>query len=222
MIPKRKILSKYVIYTSKKIKPEREWYKIWINGVKTNYSVNRSGNVLNRRTHRTLKPINSVKGYWTYQLMVNHKRIVVTRHRLIACIFIPIPKKYRNMGFDQEYLEVNHKDRDTTNFEIDNLEWLTPIENKQHAIVTEDCAVNKYFINKSKGQGRNAVRFRKNSKLTESDVLEISNAIYRGESMTSLAKRYGVTIPTISAIKTGRTWGDITKRGNHNKGANKV
>lgn len=212
MLPERKLVSKYIITTNKKIKPEREWYKIWINGIKTKYSTNRRGNVLNRRTHRTLKPMNTSGNYWCYHLMVNNKRIVVLRHRLIACIFIPIPKKYKDIGFDQEYLEVNHIDRDTTNFETENLEWVTPLENKQHAAATEMCKINKYYINKSKGQGEETEKFRNNSKLTGSQAIEISDAIYRGEKIADIARRYSVTPQTISCIKRGKSWSDVTGR----------
>lgn len=218
MLPEKKLVSKYYVTTNKKIKPEREWYKIYINGIKTIYSVNIRGNVLNRRTRKVLKPMETCRHYWVYHLMVNGKRIVMMRHRLIACIFIPVPKRYRDLGFAQDFLEVNHVDRDTSNFDIDNLEWLTPEENKLHAKYTEDCKVNKYYIEKTKGQtDEEQKKFRHNTKLTEPQVIEISNALYRGESIPSLAKRYNVSKVTIDNIKFGKSWGDVTKRGNHRK-----
>lgn len=46
--------------------------------------------------------------------------------------------------------------------------------------------------------------------LTEDDVLAIHDALQHGESQPALAADFGVTQQTISAINTGKFWGDVT------------
>lgn len=48
--------------------------------------------------------------------------------------------------------------------------------------------------------------------LSEDDVLFIHAALRDGESQPSLAADFGVTQQTISAINTGKAWGEITGR----------
>ena len=47
------------------------------------------------------------------------------------------------------------------------------------------------------------------AKVTEKDVLAIRAASATGESQSSLAKRYGVTVANISLIRRGVTWSHV-------------
>jgi len=57
-------------------------------------------------------------------LSINNIRTTKKIHRLVAIAFIPNPSNKE---------QVNHKDFNTTNNSIDNLEWVTPRENQTHS-----------------------------------------------------------------------------------------
>lgn len=48
------------------------------------------------------------------------------------------------------------------------------------------------------------------AKLTEDDVRYIKNALARGETMTSLAKQFNVSVTAIFLIKKGRNWSHLS------------
>lgn len=48
------------------------------------------------------------------------------------------------------------------------------------------------------------------AKLTDNDVREIRNLLYRGERQSVIATRYGVSRPTIGYIKQSKTWTHVT------------
>ena len=54
-------------------------------------------------------------------------------HRLLAQMFIPIPQRYFDLGYNINDLQINHKDGNKSNFHLSNLEWCVPQENVQHA-----------------------------------------------------------------------------------------
>lgn len=65
------------------------------------------------------------KGYHIVCLHLNGKKKLTKVHRLVAQAFIPNPNNKP---------QVNHKDLDKTNNNVDNLEWVTGYENYLHAV----------------------------------------------------------------------------------------
>lgn len=72
-----------------------------------------------------LKPVLDTHGYYRVTITFeNHKQKVFQVHRLIAETFIPNPENKP---------QVNHKDGNKTNNNVENLEWVTVQENIVHA-----------------------------------------------------------------------------------------
>lgn len=77
------------------------------------------------RGGRYLKQQEDSKGYMRVRVSINRKKQAIKVHRAVAEAFIPNPLKKP---------QVNHKDGNKHNNRIDNLEWVTNIENARHAI----------------------------------------------------------------------------------------
>lgn len=77
------------------------------------------------RDERILKAQTNRKGYAVVRVTVNRRKFSIRVHRAVAEAFIPNPN-----GLPQ----VNHKDGNKGNNAISNLEWVSDMENKTHAI----------------------------------------------------------------------------------------
>lgn len=121
----------------------------------------------------------------------NGSKIRESVHRLVAKEFIPNPE---NKPF------VNHKDGNKINNCVDNLEWVTPKENGQHA---SENGLLKFV-------GENHY----NSKYTESLVREICERLESGERVRSIAKDLGIPPSQVSMIRCGQSWRHISKQYN--------
>lgn len=79
---------------------------------------------------KIIKPTICKNGYLEAHLCKNGKRKVFLLHRLVAMHFIDNPMNYP---------EVNHKDENITNNNIDNLEWCTSKYNANYGTRNQRC-----------------------------------------------------------------------------------
>lgn len=99
------------------------------------YSISTTGVVLNPYG-KVLKQIPNHKGYLRVYLNnkeKKHKHFFV--HRLVALAFIPNPNNYP---------QINHKDRNPSNNNVDNLEWCDNTYNQRYS---NSMSVLQYDIN---------------------------------------------------------------------------
>lgn len=86
------------------------------NGGKTQFTYIKKGRILAQNTQNG--------GYFVVSISVNTKRKVCTVHRLVASAFISNPNNCR---------DVNHKDGNKKNNNVENLEWVEHSENIKHS-----------------------------------------------------------------------------------------
>lgn len=99
------------------------------------YQVDTNGNVYSKQG-KIMKPSINHNGYLVVNFYHNHIRKGFGVHTLVATTFIE-HKNYEN--------QVNHKDGNKQNNNVENLEWVTPKENIQHSI--NILGYNKIGIN---------------------------------------------------------------------------
>lgn len=111
----------------------------------SNYEVSNYGDIRNKQGY-VLKSEKSNKGYVRVVLYDDkHKRYKKLVHRLVAEAFIPNP---------YDLPQVNHKDENRQNNNVDNLEWVTPIENLNYSNVIEKASVAKFHAIKCVETGK--------------------------------------------------------------------
>lgn len=178
---------------------EEKW--IPIIGYETKYELSNYGKVksIKRLVYgRNLKLVtkkekimvtNSLRKGYKYIELYNDKleRKKFSIHRLIAIHFIPNPNNYPM---------INHKDGNTLNNSIDNLEWCTASQNTRHAFDTGLLVTRK---------GESCTQ----SKLTEQQVKDIHILKHYGMTSKAISKIYQVSFSTICDIFQGRTWKSV-------------
>ena len=104
----------------------------------TNYDIYKDGKCFSHISNRFLKPQMTNK-YPTYHLTIDGKKKKIYVHRMVAETFLP---------HDETHNIVNHKDGNTHNFEVSNLEWVTIQENSKHAHATGLVTIGNQTINR--------------------------------------------------------------------------
>ena len=102
------------------------WKKFIYEGQETDYSVSTEGEVRKDTTNYILSQ-SSQQDYKFVSLIINGKQKRMRVHRMVALAFIDNPD-------NKPY--VNHINGNRSDNNVENLEWVTPSENIQHAVDT--------------------------------------------------------------------------------------
>lgn len=161
-------------------------------GLESRYEVSDTGLIRSKPSNYTMgKILNSpisLQGYYRfgYNLKGVHKNQPV--HRMVAKAFIPNPLSLP---------QVNHKNGNKLDNNINNLEWCTAKDNINHARKSG-------LYRDIRGSGKH------NSKLKENQVIEIRGKyVPRIYSQSKLALEYAVSRSTIEKIVHGEMWSHV-------------
>jgi hypothetical protein len=136
---------------------------------------------------RKSKGYKNQQGYLVFDFRRRGGKCVLV-HRLVAEAFIPNPNNYP---------QINHKDGNKQNNNVDNLEWCNNSVNQLHAF--------KNNLNKGNFEHHN-------SKLTYDEVIYIKNNYQKGVfgfGIRSLANKFNVCDSTIKQIISGKSYKNI-------------
>ena len=142
----------------------------------SDYTITENGEIINNRNGKKLKPQPNGKGY--LRVSIGGKLQFI--HRLVAEKYIPNPENKP---------QVNHKDGNKLNNSVDNLEWVSNMENRQHAVK------NLLHLSGEKCPW---------SKITQKDVDFIrENKQYTARQ---IAEMFNISITNVRTIRQGRSW----------------
>lgn len=185
--------------------PNEEWRDI--AGYEGSYRVSNMGRVLTlvRNEPAIMAGNPNGTGYLQVQLRKNGSRKVFLLHRLVMMAFQPIV----NPGD----FEVNHKNFDTTDARLENLEWCTKKENVAHYLASVVRAPRKpkpvVILDSRFGPSRRIIGGHHHlSQLTDADVLEIRRlcAEKKYGVRTAVARQFNLSTATVDQIVSGKTW----------------
>lgn len=168
------------------------------------YQVSNLGRVKRLQHQKWCKPNNSfsiykerilrlsnknTKKYW--RIKIKYKTgisVMESVHRLVGKSFIPNPENKP---------QVNHMDDNKNNNRWDNLEWVTNLENMQHANLNG----KREHLNAAKS-GINSYM----NKHSEETIRKIPELVEQGYTYTKIGEMLGIAATLITEIKSGRAW----------------
>ena len=166
------------------------WKRYVYNETTTNYLISDDGQVYSEISKKLLSPYKNHGGYLNVHLFINGKEVKKGVHNLVAEMFIPNPDNKPT---------VNHKDGNKENNRHWNLEWATQSENNIHAVKTglrKPASGSKvHFAKYTEAQVRAAC------KKMASDSMSLKEI----ETLT------GIPAKTLSEIRSGKIWKDVSK-----------
>lgn len=127
-------------------------------------------------------------GYWHFgPRREDGTRVNLLIHQVVASTFI---------GECPDGHEVNHKDGNKAHNWVENLEYLNHSENMKHAW-------DAGLIASARGENHPRAR------LTEADILQIRAERERGDLLSVIAAKHGITFQTVSDIYRKKTWSHL-------------
>lgn len=163
------------------------YLKIDIPKIEERYIIYDNGKIFDKKRNKYCNQHLDSKGYLRVWIATLGKSIHV--HRLVLCKYLP--------NENEIYLQVNHKDCNKTNNNINNLEWSSQSENQKHAFK------NELLDRKGTHNSQN--------KLSEIEVKEIIDKLLDEVPIKKIAEEYGVSKSLISRIRSKRAWIELTK-----------
>lgn len=179
------------------------------------YSVTTDGKIWSIYNNKYMSASISHEGYHSLNLKNDEgKNKFCKVHRLVAQAYIPNPENKP---------QVNHKDKNTHNNCVDNLEWVTAQENTIHSyatgrIVSEETRKKMSEAKKGKPslrKGKEGLKGSENgfAKLNEEKVKEILT-LYKKDvnnfNYYEVANMYNVDSTNIRLIVKGKSWKHVT------------
>ena len=177
-----------------------ELFKKYIhNGIETEYLISDSGSVYSIKNDKYIKPHKNHRGYLRVGIYINGKAYKVSIHTMVIKTFGPQQK---------ENQQVDHKDGNKENNDIENLEWVTPSENIRRAF---KLGLKTAF----KGESH-AV-----SVYTDKFIDEMCKAISNGMSISDASKKFNFQSSYIYSIISGKNWAHISSKYDFSKSYSK-
>ncbi len=133
-----------------------------------------------------IRPYRDRAGYLNVTLRANGTKRRYTVHGLVAIAFL---------GLRPDGMVVCHRNLDCVDNRAENLTYAT-----QAANIRQGVEAGRHI----RGERQHL------AKLTEDGVRVIRERLTSGDSLSTIARDYGVTIGAISHIKVGRTWRHLT------------
>jgi len=156
-------------------------------GYESIYLVSNFGNIYSYYSNKVIKPQKNNHYYYITACNGSSRKNIVI-HRAVAMTFIPNPLNLP---------QVNHKDGNKLNNNLNNLEWCTPSQNSIHA-----------YKNNLR-QAKMGVESNFCTKLNSFHVTRIRDFISKGVKQSYIAKLYNCHINTICDIGRRKIWKHI-------------
>jgi len=157
----------------------------FIKGYENLYKINRQGQIYSCHYKKIMTQLTKKDGYLYVDLRINGERHKGSIHRLLALQYIENPENKQ---------EVDHIDRNKTNNSIENLRWVTRLENRQNRtdllelLTTEQIEERKIKMRLYKAEWAEKNRRSKGQKIKSEMILTKDPEYYNNKAKEYRAK----------------------------------